>query len=121
MVQGLRLFHLEVQIITGIDVGENVYIPRIIMSRTELAWSFLLKQGQCPISVRFVMTINKSQGQSLNKVGLYLAKQVFTQRQLYVAFLRVTRRDRLQVMVDDEDSKDDDVVKNIVYKEFFLR
>ena len=110
---------IEAQIITGTHVGEKVYIPRIIMSPTESELPFILKRRQYPISVCFAMTINKSQGQSLNKVGLYLPKQVFTHGQLYVAFSRVTRRDGLRVMVNDEESKEDDVVKNIVYKEIF--
>ena len=110
---------IEAQIITGTHVGDKVYIPRIIMSPTESAWPFLLKRRQYPISVCFAMTINKSQGQSLNKVGLYLPKQVFTHGQLYVAFSRVTKREGLRVMVDDEESKEDDAVKNIVYKEIF--
>lgn len=38
---------------------------------------------------------------------------------LYVAFSRVTKRDGLRVMVNDQDSNDDDVVKYIVYKEIF--
>jgi hypothetical protein len=55
-------------------------------------------------------------------VGLYLpkgTKQVFTHGQLYAAFSRVTRRDGLRVMVNDEDSEEDDVVNNIVYEEIF--
>jgi ATP-dependent DNA helicase PIF1 len=110
---------IEAQIITGTHVVDKVYIPRIIMSPTESPWPFLLKRRHYPISVCFAMTINKSQGQSLNRVGLYLPKQVFTHGQLYVAFSRVTKRDGLRVMVDDKESKEDDAVKNIVYKEIF--
>ena len=110
---------IEAQIITGTHVGEKVYVPRIVMSPTESAWPFVLKRRQYPISVCFAMTINKSQRQSLNRVGLYLPKQVFTHGQLYVAFSRVTKREGLRVMVDDEDSNEDDVVKNIVYTEIF--
>lgn len=65
------------------------------------------------------MNINKSQGQSLNKVVLYLPKQVFTHGQLYVAFSRVTKTEELRLMVDDEEINEDDVVKNIVYTEIF--
>jgi ATP-dependent DNA helicase PIF1 len=110
---------IEAQIITGTHVGDKVYIPRIIMSPTESPWPFLLKRRQYPISVCFAMTINKSQGQSLKKVGLYLQKQVFTHGQLYVACSRVTQRDGLRIMIDDEESNEDDKVKNIVYKEIF--
>uniref|UniRef100_A0A453SH84 ATP-dependent DNA helicase n=1 Tax=Aegilops tauschii subsp. strangulata TaxID=200361 RepID=A0A453SH84_AEGTS len=52
--------------------GKRYYIQTIVMSPTESAWPFVLKRRHYPISV------NKSQGQSLNKVGLYLHKQVFT-------------------------------------------
>lgn len=99
--------YIEAQIITGTHVGEKVYIPRIIMSLTESAWPFLIKRRQYPISVCFGMTINKSQGQSLNKVGLYLRKQVYMHGQLYVAIPRVTQRDSLRTIVDDEETNKD--------------
>ena len=65
------------------------------------------------------MTINKSQGQSLKHVGLFLPKRVFSHGQLYVAVSRVTTRNGLKILITDIDSKSSSVTKNIVYKEVF--
>uniref|UniRef100_A0A453F5X5 DNA helicase Pif1-like 2B domain-containing protein n=1 Tax=Aegilops tauschii subsp. strangulata TaxID=200361 RepID=A0A453F5X5_AEGTS len=58
---------IEGQVITGTNIGDKVYIPRIIMSPSDSEWPFIVKRRQYPISVCFAMTINKSQGQSLKK------------------------------------------------------
>ena len=63
------------------------------------------------------MTINKSQGQTVSNVGVYLRKPVFTQGQLYVAVSRVKDRQGLKILIENEDGSCGSKTKNIVYKE----
>ena len=72
---------------------------------------------QFPVRLAFVnvMTINKSQGQSIINVGIDLHSPVFSHGQLYVALSRCTSADRIQV-VFPEDS-DTTHTSNVVFTE----
>ena len=63
------------------------------------------------------MTINKSQGQTLDLVGVYLPKPVFSHGQFYVAISRVTSKKGLKILALDEDGKPTLETRNIVYQE----
>ena len=63
------------------------------------------------------MTINKSQGQILSNVGVYLRKPVFTHGQLYVAVSWVKDRQGLKLLIENEDGTCGNKTINIVYKE----
>jgi ATP-dependent DNA helicase PIF1 len=67
------------------------------------------------------MTINKSQGQTLSTVEVYLQRPVFTHGQLYVAMSRVKSKNRLKYLIEDEDDNCTNETKNVVYKEVFSR
>ncbi|EOA32231.1 hypothetical protein CARUB_v10015489mg [Capsella rubella] len=71
------------------------------------------------LSVAFAMTINKSQGQSLEHVGIYLPKPVFSHGQLYVALSRVTSKKGLKILIINKEGKVDTQTTNVVYKEVF--
>uniref|UniRef100_A0A0R0JM12 ATP-dependent DNA helicase n=1 Tax=Glycine max TaxID=3847 RepID=A0A0R0JM12_SOYBN len=65
---------IAAEIISGKNIGLAIYIPRMSMSPSQSPWPFKLLRRQFPIMLSYAMTINKSQGQSLFMVGLYLPK-----------------------------------------------
>ena len=95
------------------------YSPRMSMSPFESPWPFKLIRRQFPIIVSYAMTINKSQGQSLYNVGLYLAIPVFSHGQLYVVFSRVTIKSGLKILIHDKQNAPCSTTTNVVYKEVF--
>ncbi|KAL8471719.1 hypothetical protein ACS0TY_029095 [Phlomoides rotata] len=87
------------------------------LTNSDETTSVRFKRRQFPILLCFAMTINKSQGQSLFTVGLYLPRPVFTHGQLYVAISRVKSKKGLKVLCLDDDEKPCNHTTNVVYKE----
>ena len=64
------------------------------------------------------MSINKSQGQSVDHVGLDVRNAVFTHGQLYVGISRVTSVHNIKAIWDDRLERP--VTQNIVYPEVLI-
>ncbi|CAI0550433.1 unnamed protein product [Linum tenue] len=121
----IMITHLGENVIRGDIIGGSydnttVAIPRIVLNVTQHRWPFILKRRQFPIRLCYAMTINKSQGQSLDIVGVYLPKPVFSHGQLYVAVSRVRSADGLHILVDNDGEIPPYYTRNIVYEETFL-
>ena len=108
---------IEAKIISGGKVGTICAIPRMVITPSDNKMPFKLNRRQFPIQVCFGMTINKSQGQTLSHVGLFLQKPVFSHGQLYVAVSRVKSKRGLKILCCDNDGVYTNSTTNVVFKE----
>ncbi|CAG8495264.1 12493_t:CDS:2 [Cetraspora pellucida] len=111
---------IEAEIMTSYHSGNHIFLLRIIMSPSNTELPFTFKCQQFPIQPAFALTINKSQGQTLSYVGLYLLTSVFFHSQLYIACFRVTSHKHLKVLITNSTNKITNpisITSNIVYPE----
>lgn len=100
VVRKIQRYFLHCEILTGDKKGDIVHIPRITTtSKNDPDMPFLLKRLQFPVRLAFAMTINKSQGQTFDKVGLIIQgnNAIFSHGQLYVAFSRCTTKAGIKI------------------------
>ena len=79
---------LRARILTGSFQQEECIIPRVTLYPSNNPFPFKFGRHQFPVRHAYVMTINKSQGQTFRRTGLLLPDSVFAHGQLYVAFSR---------------------------------
>jgi hypothetical protein len=84
------------------------------MSPSGTDWPFVLRHRQFPIRVAFVITINKSQGQTFNNVGEYLPSLIYSHGHLYVAISRVASSGNIKIFNGQGPNR---YMQNVVYEE----
>ena len=118
-VLGLKLQNysniIEKQKLLQEKTGKKVFIPRITLNTGESSsLPFILYRKQFPITLTFCMSINKSQRQSFDYVGLYIKRPLFSHGQLYVALSRYRNPKNIYIQNELENSSE---IETIVWKE----
>ena len=112
LIVRLRRYIIEAEIAMGQYRGETIFIPRIPLIPSDTTIPF--KRLQFPVRSSFAMTINKSQGQTLKTVGLFLTTPCFSHGQFYVACSRVSSPNNIHILSESDETA------NVVYTEVLL-
>ena len=80
---------IRASILYGVHTGKCFTFPRVHFYPNNEQMEVKLKRTQYPFRLAFAMTINKSQGQTFDRIGISLCDPVFSHGQLYVAMSRV--------------------------------
>ena len=100
---------------------KRVLIPRIKFISEAGSYAFEWARRQFPVRIAFATTINKAQGQTLRKVGVWLRSPVFTHGQLYVASSRTGNPDALKFAIKQQEGEPLGSTANVVYNEVLLQ
>ena len=104
VVHGFQKNAIDAEIVVGQHSGMRVFLPRIpLCPSDDDMFPFSFKRKQFPVRLSFAMTINKSQGQTIPKVDIYLSEPVFSDNQLYVALSRATATSNIKVLTGTHD------------------
>ncbi|XP_050896419.1 uncharacterized protein LOC127103186 [Lathyrus oleraceus] len=97
LCRGLFMNMLDVEILTENNAGKRVFLP------------FVLSIKKFLVRLSFVITINKSQGQTIPNVGIYLPRHSFSHGHLYVALSRGVSQTTTRVLTREGKLKGKDV------------
>ena len=127
LIKKLHKYVLECVKLT--DKETRIFIPKMTLSPTNLKLGYEFRRRQFPVRLAFAMTINKSQGQTLQKTMIYLPQAVFEHGQLYVAASRVTTPKNLKIFIEenkfqgkrrDKNNKEWWYTRNIVHPQLLM-
>nr|XP_027060682.1 ATP-dependent DNA helicase PIF1-like [Coffea arabica] len=119
----LRQHTICAEIAFGQHQGKRIFLPKIPLQTSDSERNGLpFIRTQFPVRLCFALTINKSQGQTLDYVRIYLREPVFSHGQLYVALSRAKASAAVKILIVPRtfgDIKVDCKTRNVVFEEIF--
>lgn len=78
---------IDLKVMTGEATGKHVHLPRVTLCPSDTALLFKICRREFPVRVTLAVTVNKSQGQTLDRLTLCQTQPACGCAQLYVAML----------------------------------
>ena len=106
----------------------EILIPRIPSISKDTGGTFVsFKRTQFPVLVAYYLTLNRAQGQTLRRCGMYLPRSVFSHGHLYVGYSRNGDPDQGFVFAGQEEFENVEhllepgktYTRNVVFHEIF--
>ncbi|XP_063800227.1 uncharacterized protein LOC134968624 [Pseudophryne corroboree] len=125
IVEKLEHHFITCRILSECNRGDVVFIPRIDLAANDTTLPFILHRRQFPVIPAYAITINKSQGQTFDHVGILLQTPVFSHGQLYVALSRSRNQHHVKLHITPTDQQgqllgdDRHFTKNVVFNQVF--
>ena len=109
IVQAATRLLLTCKVESGPRAGDIAYLPRIdLVPSNASSLPCQLERRQFPVRLAYAMSANKAQGQSLQRVGVFLPKPMFSHGQLYVALLRSGVPSHTKILIVDEKKEEEE-------------
>ena len=107
---------LQVRLTTGRQAGRIVALPRMSchVSKENSGLPFDFARVQFPLIPAYCVSVHKSQGQTLERIGIVVDQDSFAHGQLYTAFSRTSGWFNISVFV----TSGDDFVTNLVHRNY---
>ena len=101
-IVSMRNYVIEGRVLSGNRRNEIILLPRIDLKPNIEEIPINMIRRQFPVRLGCAITINKSQEQSYNNVGIYLSNPIFSHGQLYVALTRIRYHNNLKILLSNE-------------------
>ena len=112
------------EVITGTHKNTTVCLPRLNLTPSDDSQHAIrFTRRQFPFRLAFCVTINKSQGQTFDGVGVLLPGPVFSHGQAYVALSRCGNQKHIHILLQPgawPDENTSNAMKNVVWKEVLV-